>query len=72
MAKILEIGKASSKICQYSAEIGVKGQQQGWKLFIHTVKHCDTVPLTAAKLEKSVKNTRERFHCMTFFKLDFG
>lgn len=72
MVKILEIGKASSKISQHSAEIGVKGQQQGWKLFVHTVKHSDTVPLTAAELEKNVKNIRERFQCMSFFNSILG
>lgn len=71
MARILEIGKGSYKISEHSAEIGVIEQQQGWKLFVH-IKHCDTVPLTAAELEKSVKNIRERFHCMTFFNLILG
>lgn len=54
MAKILETGKGSYKISEHSTEIGVKEQQQGWKLFVH-IKHCDTVPLTAAELEKKCK-----------------
>lgn len=64
MAKILETGKGSYKISEHSAEIGVKEQQEGWKLFVHN-KHGDIVPLTAAELEK-MKNISERFHCMTF------
>lgn len=39
---------------------------------VHIVKHCDPVPLTAAELEKSMKNIRERFHCMTFLKSMLG
>lgn len=70
VAKILEIGKGCYKISEHSAEIGVKEQQEGWKLFVHN-KHCDIVPLTTAELEK-MKNIRERFHCMTFLNLILG